>query len=264
MAGPGDLTPVRPPAGPGRAARIRHALPLAALPVAPLQGAWVTRRVPRFADADGRTGVVGSGDRTLRLVVLGDSVAAGYAVPHHRSTVTGALATRLSERNAAVVEWSVVATTGFTAGEATGLVRRAAAAATFAEADVVFLSIGVNDTKNLHSAARFRRELGGLLDAVLDQAPRAEVLVLGIPPLDQLPAVPRPLADALGWRGRIFDRISVQECERRDRVHRLWPANVLMREMFAGDGFHPSELLHAMFADAAMAALESTGVRVIE
>ena len=88
--------------------------------------------------------------------------------------------------------------------------------------------------------------------------------MLGIPPLDQLPAVPRPLADALGWRGRIFDRISVQECERRDRVHRLWPANVLMREMFAGDGFHPSELLHAMFADAAMAALESTGVRVVE
>ncbi|WP_084310835.1 SGNH/GDSL hydrolase family protein [Phycicoccus elongatus] len=255
MAGPGDLTPVRPPAGPGRAARIRHALPLAALPVAPLQGAWVTRRVPRFADADGRTGVVGSGDRTLRLVVLGDSVAAGYAVPHHRSTVTGALATRLSERYAAVVEWSVVATTGFTAGEATGLVRDPAAAATFAEADVVFLSIGVNDTKNLHSAARFRRELGGLLDAVLDQAPRAEVLVLGIPPLDQLPAVPRPLADALGWRGRIFDRISAQECERRDRVHRLWPANVLMREMFAGDGFHPSELLHAMFADAAIDAL---------
>ena len=68
-------------------------------------------------------------------------------------------------------------------------------------------------------------------------------------------AILEVLADALGWRGRIFDRISAQECERRDRVHRLWPANVLMREMFAGDGFHPSELLHAMFADAAIDAL---------
>lgn len=260
MAGPGELTPVRRrPAG-----RLRNAAPLIALPLAPLQGAWVQRRVPRFPDAEGRTGTAGDGERVVRLVVVGDSVAAGYAVPHHRTTVSGALARRLADKWAATVHWEVLGTTGHTAGEAAVSLTETEAVAALAPADVVFVSIGVNDTKNLHSAARFRRELGQLLDTVLVAAPTAQVLVLGIPPLDQLPAVPRPLADALGWRGRAFDRISAQECARRDRVHRLWPADVLMREMFAGDGFHPSELLHAMFADAAMAALESTGVRVIE
>lgn len=155
MAGAGDLTPVRSAPHGSRLGRARHRLPLIALPLAPVQGAWIRKRVPRFPDADGRRGTLGSGARDIRLVVLGDSVAAGYAVAHHDSTVTGELAQRLADRYAATVTWSVVATTGFTAGEAAGLV--AEALEEFASADVVFISIGVNDTKNLHSATRFRR-----------------------------------------------------------------------------------------------------------
>jgi lysophospholipase L1-like esterase len=252
--GSGRLGPVRP--GPqGRLSRVRRFAPLVALPVAPLQGAWLTRTVPRFPDADGRSGTVGTGPRPLRLVVLGDSVAAGYAVPHHRTTVAGALAARLAQAYAATVTWQVVATTGATAGSAMEEVGAPEGRAALADADVVFVSIGVNDAKNLHSAGRFRRELGALLDAVLAAAPRAELTVLGIPPLEQLPAVPRPLADALGWRGRRLDRVGAQEVARRPRVHRLWPADVLVHEMFAADGFHPSEHLHAMFADAALSTL---------
>lgn len=224
---------------------------------------WLTRTVPRFADARGRAGVGGAGERALRLLVLGDSVAAGYAVAHHRTTVAGVLASRLAQAYAATVTWQVLATTGFTAGEAVGLVDPdVVGAQAFGDADLVFVSIGVNDTKNLHSTARFRRELSALLDRILEAAPHATVAVLGIPPLEQLPVVPRPLADVLGWRGRIFDAISAEVVAQRPRTIRIWPADVLTPEMFAEDGFHPSEYLHELFADAVMRSLpEGFGTR---
>ena len=221
------------------------------LPVVPYQGYRLTRTLPRFADADGVTGQVGAGPRRMKVVALGDSVAAGYAVGHHRSSVAGQLATRLAHRYDATVDWSACARSGATAGQANHLVL----AEELSDADLVFVSIGVNDLKNLHSTARFRRELGSLLDAVLTAAPRAQVCLLGIPPLDHFPAFPRPLADALGWRGRVFDAIGVAAIQSRDRAFRIETFEPLGPEMFAGDGFHPSPALHAAFADAVMAGL---------
>jgi lysophospholipase L1-like esterase len=221
------------------------------LPLVPVQGYRLSRTIPRFADADGITGQVGSGERRMKVVALGDSVTAGYAVGHHRSSVAGQLAMRLADRYGATVDWQACALTGATAGNATGLVDADA----LADADLVFVSIGVNDLKNLHSANRFRRELGTLLDAVLDAAPHARVCLLGIPPLDHFPAFPRPLADALGWRGRVFDAIAVAAVGARERAFRIETAEPLGPEMFAADGFHPSPALHAAFADAVMAGL---------
>jgi lysophospholipase L1-like esterase len=221
------------------------------LPIVPFQGYRLIRTLPRFADAESVTGQVGSGDRRMRVVALGDSVAAGYAVGHHRSSVAGQLAVRLADRCGATVDWQVCAKTGATAGGALSLV----SAEALLDADLVFVSIGVNDLKNLHSATRFRRELQTLLDATLAAAPRAQVCLLGIPPLDHFPAFPRPLADALGWRGRVFDAIGVAAVQARDRAFRIQTAEPLGPEMFAGDGFHPSPTLHAAFADAVMASL---------
>ncbi len=234
------------------------------LPVVPFQGYRLRRSIPRFVDADGVTGRTGRGTRRMKVVALGDSVAAGYAVGHHRSSIAGQLAVRLADRYRATVDWQACARTGATAGDAIDLVTHEA----LVDADVVFVSIGVNDLKDLHSAGRFRRELGALLDATLAAAPRAQVCLLGIPPLEHFPAFPRPLADALGWRGRVFDSIGVEEVRVRDRAFRIETTEPLGPEMFAGDGFHPSPTLHAAFAEAVMAGLtppvESPGAEVGE
>lgn len=164
------------------------------LPMVPFQGYRLIRTIPRFSDADGVTGRIGSGACRMRVVALGDSVAAGYAIGHHRSSIAGQLAVRLADRYGATVDWQACARTGATAGEAMDLVSCEA----LVDATVVFVSIGVNDLKNLHTATRFRRELAALLDAILAAAPRAQVCLLGIPPLEHFPALPRPLADVLG------------------------------------------------------------------
>ena len=212
------------------------------------------RTIPRFADADGVTGRVGSGDRRMKVVALGDSVTAGYAVEHHRSSVAGQLAARLADRYGATVDWQACARTGATAGRQSVSV----SADALADADLVFVSIGVNDLKNLHSTARFRRELGSLLDT----RPRRRTTGPGLPPrhptarpLPGLPAAARRrprLAGAglrrdRGRRGPALAR----------RAFRIETAEPLGPEMFAGDGFHPSPALHAAFADAVMAGLPS-------
>lgn len=222
-----------------------------AVPVAPLQGLWLMRTIERFPVAEGLTGEVGAGPRRMKVVALGDSVTAGYAVGHHRESVAGQLALRLAHRYDATVTWEACALSGATAAAARGLVSDLA----LRDADLVFVSAGVNDLKNLHSVRRFRRELGELLDAVLAAAPRAQVCLLGIPPLDHFPAFPRPLADVLGWRGRAFNAVGFAAIRARQRAFRIDADEPLGPEMFAGDGFHPSETLHAAFADAVMAGL---------
>lgn len=215
----------------------------------PVQAFWLTRTIARFPDAEGVTGRVGTGERRMTVVALGDSVTAGYAVAHHRSSVAGRLAALLAERFEATVDWEVRAVSGYTAGQALRLVSGQA----LAEADLVFVSVGVNDLKGLHTLTRFRRELGRLLDAVLAAAPHARVCLLGIPPLEHFPAFPGPLADVLGWRGRAFDAVGVEAVESRDRAFRIQSDGPLTAEMFGPDGFHPSEALHAAFAEAVLA-----------
>lgn len=237
--------------------RRRGRLALLALPIAPLQGVWLTRTIARYADAHGRIGTVGTGPGRRTVVALGDSVTAGYAVPHHRASVAGQLAARLAARDDATVTWRVCAKSGATAYDALGLVDTMA----LADADLIFVSVGVNDLKNGHSVRRYRRDLGALLDTVLAAAPGARVCLLGIPPLDHFPAFPRPLADVLGWRGRAFDAIAAEELARRPRTLQIETREPLGPEMFGPDGYHPSEALHAAFADAVMRELARLGGR---
>lgn len=72
----------------------------------------------------------------MKVVVLGDSVTAGYAIEHHRSSVAGQLAARLAERYDASVDWRAWARTGATTGQA---LRLDSAEALF-DADLVFAS----------------------------------------------------------------------------------------------------------------------------
>src|SRR6187399_1399570 len=65
---------------------------LAFLPVVVFQGRRVRRRVERLPEATGISGQVGSGGDLLRVVVVGDSVAAGVGVREHRHSMAGRLA----------------------------------------------------------------------------------------------------------------------------------------------------------------------------
>ena len=228
---------------------------LAFLPVVVYQGRGVRRRVERLPEATGTSGQVGSGGDLIRVVVVGDSVAAGVGVREHRDSMAGRLADLLHRRSGRPVAWEVLARSGADAGGVAALV---AGSTVVAGADVIAVSVGVNEVKNLRSDAAWRTGLHDLLAAIVRGAPGARVFLLGLPPVDRLPALPRPLADLLGARGRRLDRIGGLVAGDFAEVTRLeFTEDELnaVRDPFASDGFHPGAPLHDAFAQEISARL---------
>lgn len=221
---------------------------LAFLPVVVAQGRRVRRTVERLPAALGTTGQVGTGGDLLRIVVVGDSVAAGVGVVEHRDSMAGRLAGLLHERTGRPVAWEVLARSG---ADARGVAALVAETPVLGGADVVAVSVGVNDVKNLRSDAAYRSGLRDIFVAIVRAAPGARVFLLGLPPVGRLPALPRPLADLLGARGRRLDRIGAGVAAGFAEVTRLEftdEALAAVEEPFATDGFHPGAPLHAVFA----------------
>jgi lysophospholipase L1-like esterase len=231
---------------------------LAFLPIVVLQGRRVRRRVERLPEATGTSGRVGRGGDLLRVVVVGDSVAAGVGVREHRHSMAGRLADLLHLRSGRPVAWEVLARSGADAGGVAALV---AGSQVVAGADVVAVSVGVNDVKNLRSDGSWRTGLRDLLAEIVRAAPGARVFLLGLPPVDRLPALPRPLADLLGARGRRLDRIGGLVAAEFPEVTRLEFTEdelAAVHEPFASDGFHPGAALHDVFAREISARLTTS------
>jgi len=194
----------------------------------------------------------GAAGQPLNLYVVGDSVAAAVGLSDHAVSIAGRLAELLAADRP--VRRTVLARSGFDAAETTRHI-----AGRLADADLVVISVGVNDTKDLHSTRRWRRDLTWLLDSVTGQAPGARVVLLAIPPMEKFPALPRALGLALGARSRAMDRIGRDVAGRYPAVRRLeLPRSdfALVEDPFARDGFHPSEALHAAFATRIHTLLE--------
>ncbi len=229
---------------------------LAFLPVVVFQGRRVRRTVERLPEATGNSGQVGGGGDVLRVVVVGDSVAAGVGVREHRDSMAGRLADLLHLRSGRPVAWDVLARSG---ADAAGVADLVAGSTVLPGADVVAVSVGVNDVKNLRSDSAWRTGLRDLLAAIVRAAPGARVFLLGLPPVNRLPALPRPLADLLGARGRRIDRIGAAVAAGFAEVTRLeWTEDELaaVHEPFASDGFHPGAALHDVFAREISARLD--------
>jgi lysophospholipase L1-like esterase len=221
--------------------------PPAALALIVAQGLHARRVVLRLPEAQDPDGLHGESDEEpWHLVVIGDSVAAGVGIAHHGLTLAGRLAMMLAEDRA--VRRTVIAQSGLTAAGVLDLVRDRPELAT---ADAVIVSVGVNDTKNLHSLARWRRDLTALLDAVTQEAPEAPVVLLGLPSLEKFVSLPRALRYSLGLRARQMDRIGRSVAAGYPAVRRM-EMHVIdvgsFEEPWASDGFHPSESVHAVFA----------------
>jgi lysophospholipase L1-like esterase len=185
----------------------------------------------RVSEAAGPTHGSVPGPDPLRLLVLGESTAAGVGAATHERGLTGQLALATGRG----VAWRVIARSGLTAAKALPMVP------TPLDADVVVIVLGVNDTKNLHSARRWRLDLLRLIVAIGD----VPIMLTGVPPMDAFPKLPRPVRWFLGWRSRALDNAAAGL----PRVtHVPMPREVLTPELFCPDGFHPSEEGYRLWA----------------
>jgi lysophospholipase L1-like esterase len=219
---------------------------LAALPVLLGQGRAAHRNIPRLPDAEGRSGLAGTGRPSSSVLVVGDSVAAGVGVDHQVNCLAGRLASRLAAATDRTVAWSVLAQTGAKASDVRRLVE---AAGTLADPDLVVLSVGVNDVKGLTSDRAWTREFGTLLDVLADKAPRADLVWIGVPPMHEFPTLPMMLARLMGGRASRLDALGERVLANRPRVRRISLGIDVLDRAFAADGFHPSTVAHDRIAE---------------
>jgi lysophospholipase L1-like esterase len=191
-----------------------------------------------------------------RLVVgLGDSVTAGDGLRGPDETVT----TRLAERLDA--SWVVRARSGLTSRGIARLLDNQVASDDVAAADVVVVSVGVNDLMRLKPLAWWRRDLGALL-ARITSLTSGQVVLLGMPPVRTFPRLPRVLAVPLGARAARMDRVGVDVACRYGVLHLPLPPRLLEPAgAFADDGFHPSAQSHDVLARLVAELLADTADR---
>ena len=182
------------------------------------------------------TALVGEGlAEPLDLIVLGDSAAAGYGNADPRDAFPYQVGARLAAALDARVRVDALARSGAATREVTAEQVPALAAR---DADVVVVSVGVNDALARRRSPTVRRDTAALLDAVAAAAPGATTVLVGCPDLSTAPALPWPVDLLVGWRGRRIRAGQAAAAAGRGVAFAAYPAPP-DPGMFGPDGLHP-------------------------
>ena len=224
---------------------MRHLIATVALaPVLLAQGRRVRRTVPVLPEPSGpREGELGSGP-LLRLLLAGDSAAAGVGARTQDEALSGRLVAALAP--SVRVRWKLDAFTGATTTDL--LVRlRQTPAKTF---DVAVTSLGVNDVTGRSSITTWCRQQRELVDLLQGKFGVRHILLSGLPPMHRFPALPQPLRWYVGSRARDFDRALAALAGGLDRCEFVGLGYAMMdTRAMAADGFHPGPAIYQHWAD---------------
>lgn len=180
---------------------MRH--PLATVLLAPvlfIQGRQIRRIARKLPEAAGpRAGTAGHGP-LLRLLIVGDSAAAGVGVATQDDALAGQTVAQLAQRHA--IQWQLIARAGATtAGTLKHLQKMPAA--TF---DIAVTSLGVNDVTARRTLPTWLEQQQTLVALLRSKFQVRHIVLSGLPPVHKFPALPQPLRWYVGSEVRRFDR----------------------------------------------------------
>jgi lysophospholipase L1-like esterase len=198
-----------------------------------------------------------------RLLVVGDSSAAGVGVGQQAQALAAPLARALARHLGQPVGWQLLATTGHTAADAL----QALGQAELQPADWLVTALGVNDVVGQTRPRDFLAQLQALHEQAQARAGVQCSFHSALPPMGQFPLLPQPLRWVLGRDAQRLDQALQAELARwPDRSHvplPALPAGPLPAGWLAEDGFHPGPLGYpawvARLAQAVLAHEASAG-----
>ena len=223
------------------------ALKLALAPLLAVQAVATRRRAPVLPEAEGpREGRVGRGAAPLRLLIAGDSSAAGVGVAHQRDALSGQLTRALHRAAARPVHWSLHARSGLTTQQVHALLR----STTLPSAEVAVVVTGVNDVIELVPPRRAVQHRAALADWLLGERGVGHVVFAPLPPVDRFPLLPQPLRKVMGDDARRHDDALAAWAAARPGVSHLTIDIDLSPATMASDGFHPGAPVYRACGEA--------------
>lgn len=220
--------------------------PLITLSLAPfliLQGRHVRRVTPRLPEPDGaRAGQAGSG-QPLRLLIVGDSAAAGVGVSQQQDALSGQLIALLSQSYQ--VDWQLHATTGHTTAQVLAAVEQLPKQ-TF---DIIVTSTGVNDVTAGLSAKRWIKQKQQLIERLTEKFQPQQILLTSVPPMHLFPALPQPLRWYLGQHAQQLNQALAQLTAEQPHCQQVTLNFPMQPDYMAQDGFHPAAAAYTIWAN---------------
>jgi len=214
-------------------------------PVLLMQGVYTRRVTPRLPEAAGeRQGLAGNGE-ALRLLILGDSAAAGVGASTQAEALSGQVVSRLAGDYQ--VCWTLWAQSGLDSQALLALLEQHAAQ----PFDVALLSIGVNDVTSTVADTQWIARQQQLMDVLVDKFGVRLIVISPLPPMHLFPALPQPLRWYLGHRALRFNAQLSRLADQQDRCTMLTTHLAPVAGSMARDGFHPGPAIYSIWADDA-------------
>ena len=214
-------------------------------PVLVAQAISTRARLPRLPEPDGRRqGAVGRG-RPLRLLITGDSSAAGVGVQRQQDALALRLAEALAPLVGARVLWQLCARSGLTTAQTLELLRDEG----HAPADLVVVCTGVNDVVDQVPSHRAVAAREALANWLRNGRGVQHVVFAPLPPVHHFPGLPQPLRWVAGADARRHNTALTAWAATRGDVSRVEMEMPLNRGVMASDGFHPGEPVYRYCAN---------------
>ena len=199
------------------------------------------KNTPRLAEPEGeRIGQKGVG-KSLSLLILGDSAAAGVGVNVQDDALLGSILKELSSEFS--IQFYLHATTGFT----TDQVIQSIQTLETQHFDVIITSVGVNDITKFTSPQAWIAKQKQLYQILKHKFSPQLTIASGVPPMDQFPALPNPLAWLFGQYAKAMNLELGQFVAQQKQME--WIEYDLKKFLtlnlaMAKDGFHPSKEIY--------------------
>lgn len=231
---------------------MNHTETLAKILLGPLllmQGIYTRKVTPRLPEAEGaRQGIAGGGV-ALRLLIVGDSAAAGVGASTQDEALSGQLVSQLA--NDYHVSWTLWARSGLDSQALLGLLEDSVPEAF----DVALVSIGVNDVTSTLAADEWVARQHRLIGLLRERYAVKQIVLSPLPPMHLFPALPQPLRWYLGLRASAFNTCLAELAERSDHCTLLATRLAPVNDSMARDGFHPGPAIYSQWADDAAAVI---------
>jgi lysophospholipase L1-like esterase len=214
-------------------------------PVFLAQGAYLRRTVPELPEPAGdRHGRVGPGDQQpLRVLIVGDSSAAGVGAETQEDALSGCLVKEL--QRSMPLQWKLIAKTGWTTLD----ISRYLETLEPESFDVAVSSLGVNDAMTACSAAKFIQRQKNFVALLREKFSIKQFYLSAIPPFNRFPVLPQPLSWFLGHSAIFYNRALTQFIESQNDCHYMPIEFPITPEMLAEDGFHPGPPIYKIWGE---------------